>query len=474
MGFGLLPSGPQMGTVDRMPHIRPAGLAPGDPEETMDAVLSASSRAPPPTPDEVKRWRRDYTPGKSQVPPGSALDTAHLSVGTYGKVEPRLRGESVADNMDIVPKSSLLERQQEKREAIYNSNKMEPLGRPFTRGHKIPERMLETGFGRPTPQDIMGTETKEGICPPEEVPDPLEHELYVKSHASYDPGEQRSRGYSWTSKDGPIDPRTYGFGAITTERDVNGVGKAINPSRYGLNADPTAPHPPSVVDLKFQAYREYKTDKLGKPRSLGHDNTKSDVKVFGKPSMKEPQWGAKECIGNYTAEQQQPDLDLGRSIRPGWRNVSMDPDRAYGIPSIRYDIAAPSMRGVADFQNYGDEKGANQILNPDPYAELGVEPEDFAEPLPLDTLIGIFSKADLGVDEEAITRAYESTLGQSGGTGARPGGTAVEALGGAPTPYCIDELGSEGVSSVGLGTPVGSRPMRVQTLPWSSGTVDSE
>jgi len=71
----------------------------------------------------------------------------------------------------------------------------------------------------------MGTATKEGICPPETIPDPHEHALYVKSHANYDPGEQRSRGYNWSSKQGDINPQTYAFGGVTSARDINGVGK---------------------------------------------------------------------------------------------------------------------------------------------------------------------------------------------------------------------------------------------------------
>jgi len=152
-GFGMLPSGPQMGTVDRMPQINAAGLPLGDPEDSMVAVMAATR--PPPTPDELQRWRRDYTPGKSLPPPGSHYDTAHMRIETYGKVEARVPGDTVADNVNVAPKSSLMERQLEKREALYRSNKMEPLGRAFTRGHVIPDGIRETGFGCPTPQVLV-------------------------------------------------------------------------------------------------------------------------------------------------------------------------------------------------------------------------------------------------------------------------------------------------------------------------------
>lgn len=70
--------------------------------------------------------------------------------------------------------------QVEKREAIYQSSRLEPLGKPFSRGHKIPAHVAAQGFGETTPQDIMGTACKEIICPPEKIPDPKEHELYIK------------------------------------------------------------------------------------------------------------------------------------------------------------------------------------------------------------------------------------------------------------------------------------------------------
>lgn len=68
--------------------------------------------------------------------------------------------------------------------------------------------------------------------------------------------------------------------------------------------------------------------------------------VFGKPSARE----AEPCVGEllrgwYTPEQQQPDPDLGKSLREGWRNTPhTDKVRLGGCPNndipIVYRIAA--------------------------------------------------------------------------------------------------------------------------------------
>ena len=55
--------------------------------------------------------------------------------------------------------------------------------------------------------------------------------LYLKSHSNFDPGEQKHRGYSWVDKHGPMDPAAYRFGGIVTERDVDGMAKAMNPAK---------------------------------------------------------------------------------------------------------------------------------------------------------------------------------------------------------------------------------------------------
>ena len=54
--------------------------------------------------------------------------------------------------------------------------------------------------------------------------------------------------------------------------------------------------------------------------------------VYGVPSMGTAQgeaadeWGAGECLrGDYTGKGQEPDSDLGTTLRPGWRNEVRSP-----------------------------------------------------------------------------------------------------------------------------------------------------
>lgn len=54
-----------------------------------------------------------------------------------------------------------------------------------------------------------------------------------------------------------------------------------------------------------------------------------------------------------------------------------DVDRAFGCPTIRMDIPFKDKRSVADYQNYGDEPEAVDLLFPSTMNELGIEETDF-------------------------------------------------------------------------------------------------
>ena len=111
-------------------------------------------------------------------------------------------------------------------------------------------------------------------------------------------------------------------------------------------------------------------------------------------------------MGNYTAEEQQPDKDLGRSIRPGWRNVG-PPQRVFGVPSIRSDVPAPALKSVADHQNYGDEAGAATLLYPPRFADGGVTQADFLTSTSKAELSDIFRSAGFQLDDKQVDETFE-------------------------------------------------------------------
>jgi len=54
-----------------------------------------------------------------------------------------------------------------------------------------------------------------------------------------------------------------------------------------------------------------------------------------------------------------------------------DRHRSFGLPTIRKDIPFKDFRSVADYQNYGDEPEAVDLLFPSNYSEIGVDETDF-------------------------------------------------------------------------------------------------
>ena len=107
-------------------------------------------------------------------------------------------------------------------------------------------------------------------------------------------------------------------------------------------------------------------------------------------------WNAARCIhGEPTATEVAADSDLGRSTKPGCRNTvrrAEDAHRSFGLPTIRNDIplVTKDKRSVADFQNYGDEPEAVDLLFPSNYSELGITEEDFREPRTREEITSLF------------------------------------------------------------------------------------
>jgi len=126
------------------------------------------------------------------------------------------------------------------------------------------------------------------------------------------------------------------------------------------------------------------------------------TKMYGAPSLKDhTEWNAGKCIkGEPTPKMVQPDADLGKSTKPGCRNMvrnESDKGRAFGAPTIRNDIPMPGFRSVADHQNYGDEPEVIDIMFPATALENNVTENDFSK---------VRTKADLRTLFEKLGYVY--------------------------------------------------------------------
>lgn len=153
--------------------------------------------------------------------------------------------------------------------------------------------------------------------------------------------------------------------------DGEGAHKCLRPT------EDEAVHVSRVVPKRVEEFKDT-APALGRARNLMQEGRAAPTdRPFGIATTGEGEWTAADCLGGeYTPEQQGPDRDLGKSTRPGWRNVAAD-TRAYGVPTIRRDIPAKPVKSVADHQNYGDDSSAAELINPSRFAAFGVHDDEF-------------------------------------------------------------------------------------------------
>ncbi len=150
-------------------------------------------------------------------------------------------------------------------------------------------------------------------------------------------------------------------------------------------------------------------DQLGKTKNLGQDSgSRPRDMVYGKPSGMKTLTAAEVIRGRYTPADTQPDRDLGKSIRPGFRNITYQ-DRSYGCPSIRNDIPALpyQRRSLADCQNYGDDVPAQQLINPPALSDFTFGPLALSEPRSKDTVQQLFERIGYNLDNNLFDMIWE-------------------------------------------------------------------
>ncbi len=201
--------------------------------------------------------------------------------------------------------------------------------------------------------------------------------------------------YIWPKN---VDPTSSVFGNKGTEIALNGASRNI-----AVVLNPPVPQN-AVVNSKRSEDMYNSFDSLGHSKNLGQNSALRPFSmVYGRPSnsgtKSKVQSSAYELIrGRYTEDAQQPEADLGKSLTPGFRNISLD-DRAFGVPSIRTDlpVRSSSTRSIADSQNYGDDVPAQDLINPPAFSDISLSPHAMNEQRPKAKILATFKA--IGYDQ---------------------------------------------------------------------------
>lgn len=356
-----------------------------DPGATTKDCLNFGER--PGTPPEIRKYRRSayLEPGKRFQHHGIVddLPAMGLSNKIYGEASD-IGGATAQDLINHKKLSELEKMNLVRAEKVYRGAAREPLGRTVDRQIVLPSKFTEENkpFGLPSKSSLEPA--KEIIFPT--IPDDAlaGEDLYKKSHGSFGPGEQKRRNYQWP---GSVDPVSTVFGTKGDTIAFNGVSKNI---AMVLNSgdDDRLINTKKVEDFRTTG------DILGRSRNLGQgSSTRGFDVVYGKAKSKSQHTAAEVMKGRYSTADIFDDKDLGKSITPGFRNLTIE-SRAFGCPSIRSDLPARPRgnRSVADSQNYGDDVPAQDLINPPAFSDLSIPPTVMSEPRSKDNIIYTFKK----------------------------------------------------------------------------------
>merc|ERR1712159_604145 len=118
-----------------------------------------------------------------------------------------------------------------------------------------------------------------------------------------------------------------------------------------------------------------------------------------------------EEIDNATITQIDKSLDgqitSSSSINATVGKTSTSQWPTFGVPTVRSDIPAPSIRRVSDRTNYGNELNSHGLLSPSIFTTHGVYENDFFEPRDKSTIIRIFKAIGVKMSDESWDRCWE-------------------------------------------------------------------
>jgi len=356
----------------------------------------------PGTPEEIRKYRKsaNLAPGKRFQHHGTADDIAKMDLDArvFGEAS-ELSRVTASDLLSHSKQSELQKLQTFKAEKVYRARAKEPLGRQQDHHMELPSKFTEgkQAFGIGSVSSLEPA--KEIIFPSIKEEDVIAEEIYQRSHNNWPVGAQKQRGINW--QDTGVNPNETRFGMKGDTIAFNGVSKNVD--AVLKNKDAAGP----IYWKKNMDNYSSMADNLGQSKNLGQQSAQRPEGIaYGKPSATAlkaasgPVWGAGAVLkGQYSVEQQMPDMDLGKSITPGFRNIARE-TRAYGCPSIRTDLPKLARRSVADSQNYGDDVAAKDLISPPAYSDMNIDPETMVNARSFDSLRELFAKIGYDFPDE--------------------------------------------------------------------------
>ena len=295
-------------------------------------------------------------------------------------------------------------------ESNYASNKREPLGKSIVRNYNFPEEVKNPGFrfGVPTKGFFSAKDVIYNGCLLNE-PDDVK-KLYYKTHGLTDPGEQSKRGFVF-----PFDENDHAFGFFQP-KEFDGAKKSLR-TDFLYNPYPAT----KLVPKRLEDFRTANDDMLGKGKYHGTLNPKfqDEDHTFGVKSKLGDAWNVGRCIhGDHTTVTPlsvSPDVDLGRDYHyacklKNLQPIERDPNKVYGVPTIRSDLKPKEVKSVCDLNNYGDEPDVYELLYPHPENVRGVHDEDFDVLYTKDEIYKLLRKYDFIIPEDEYNLIYQVGL----------------------------------------------------------------
>lgn len=166
--------------------------------------------------------------------------------------------------------------------------------------------------------------------------------MYKTTHGFSDPGEQKDRNYKWN-----MDKTQHSFGK-QIEMEYDGAKKSLMTDRLESDFPKT-----KIVTKRLEDFRQATEEGLGKTKYKGtlNPNLEEDF-AFGVSTIKssDNNWNLAKCIHGDSNRNIQADPDLGRSVQNKSRLSARqprehDPNKTFGVPSIRRDL--PSKKNVS-------------------------------------------------------------------------------------------------------------------------------